>query len=165
MLQMFTGETHLDHISFVLLQHLDGLGRLWIDDENTGVTSLSYQPLPTPTLKRENDRKGRVRHEKKCEWQGNRKFFVLQNKREFEQSDAQTHIKQSLRCEFKDPFSVTLICITSPMNIELHKSCFGHYNFLFYIHLPVCMQCLHAYVVGPHPDSTKVNTHIKLWTS
>lgn len=39
---------HLNHIGFVPLQHLDGLGRLWIDDKNAGVTSLSYQPLPAP---------------------------------------------------------------------------------------------------------------------
>lgn len=45
-------EAHLDHISFVLLQHLDGLGRLWINDENTGVTSLSYQALPSPVVKK-----------------------------------------------------------------------------------------------------------------
>lgn len=42
--------SHLYHSSFVLLQHLDGLGCLWINDENTGVTPLSYQALPTPTV-------------------------------------------------------------------------------------------------------------------
>lgn len=41
-------KTHFNHISFVLLQHLDGLSRLWINDENTGVTSLSDQALPSP---------------------------------------------------------------------------------------------------------------------
>lgn len=43
--------SHLHHIRFVLLQHLDGLGRFGVNDENTGVTSLSYQPLPPPTVK------------------------------------------------------------------------------------------------------------------
>lgn len=43
--------SHLYHISFVFLQHLDGLGCLRIDDENTGVTSLGYESLPTPTVK------------------------------------------------------------------------------------------------------------------
>lgn len=44
---------HLDHIGFVPLQHLDGLGCLWIDNEDAGVTSLSNQSLPTPGRKSE----------------------------------------------------------------------------------------------------------------
>lgn len=48
MVVVFSGPFHLNHIGFVPLQHLDGLGRLWIDDKNAGVTSLSYQPLPAP---------------------------------------------------------------------------------------------------------------------
>lgn len=48
-LSQFTSQTHLDHICLVSLQHLDGLGGLRINYENTGVTSLSYEPLPAPT--------------------------------------------------------------------------------------------------------------------
>lgn len=42
--------THLDHIGFVSFENLDSLGCLWINDENTRVTSLSDQSLPTPAV-------------------------------------------------------------------------------------------------------------------
>lgn len=57
-------KTYLDHVGFVSFQNLDSLGCLWINDENTRVTSLSYQSLPTPTeherqMERENTEKNR----------------------------------------------------------------------------------------------------------
>lgn len=54
--------SHLYHSSFVLLQHLDSLGCLWINDENTGVTSLSYQPLPTPAVNVNLNVKNEIKH-------------------------------------------------------------------------------------------------------
>ena len=42
------GNSHLDHSGFVPLKDLDGLGGFGIDDEDAGVASLSYQPLPAP---------------------------------------------------------------------------------------------------------------------
>ena len=45
---MKQGDSHLHHGGLVPLQDLDGLRGFGIDDEDTGVTSLSYQPLPAP---------------------------------------------------------------------------------------------------------------------
>lgn len=41
-------KTHLDHIGFVSLQDLNGLSCIWVNDEDTRVTALSDQTLPSP---------------------------------------------------------------------------------------------------------------------
>lgn len=45
---------HLDNIGLVPFQHLNGLRGLWINNEDAGVTSLSYETLPTPGVHKED---------------------------------------------------------------------------------------------------------------
>jgi len=52
-----TKKPHLDHIGFVSLQDLNGLSCIWVNDEDTGVTALSDQTLPSPEQREKEDEK------------------------------------------------------------------------------------------------------------